>query len=488
MINFDIILIRPDILVKTFKTSFPPFEYLFLAPKLAKEGYEVKVFDLQVDTFSNLKKLIKNTSPIWVGITTAAGPQIKGAIKAAKIVRENNPEIPIVWGGPQPTLLPNQTVENELIDVAVRGEGERTVIELTKTFEEKGDLKKVDGITFQEYGDTYSTPDRPFIKNGAEWDAEVEYDWSFVDIKNYINRVDGYKNIPFITSRGCPYRCAFCWNNKAQKSRWRGWSADGAIREIKKILPYVDYITFDDDNFGVSIPRLKQIAYFLKSEDVKWSADSGFRVGKHINDDLMKTLKETNCDHIAFGSETGSQKMLDFIRKDITVEQIRDSGKITGKYGIGAKYSWIFGFPNETKEDILQTINLIDEITELNPNTTHVPNIYYPYPGTFLFDEAIKLGWKKPKILEDWGVLREEVELPYIDDIWYLRSICYSCNFHLATNPSARTYYQTKKIYKLAFDIIKQTSRYRWKNRAFGFPLEFKFMMKTKKLIEIAHS
>lgn len=234
MKNYDVILIRPEIgMFKTYKTEFPPFAYLFLAPKLAENGYEVKIFDLQVENKSDLVKLLKRNSPIWVGLTTVTGPTITTGLETAKIVRSINPDIPIVWGGPHPTILPEQTAEHDLVDIVVKGEGEHTVVELTKVLEKGRDLKTVDGVVFKKGGKWHVNKDREFITN---WDAEVELDWTYIDIKKYINHIDGFKNLPIITSRGCPHRCAFCWTVLGYKRKWNGWSAEVAIKKIQKIL------------------------------------------------------------------------------------------------------------------------------------------------------------------------------------------------------------------------------------------------------------
>lgn len=482
MKNYDVILIRPKIgMFKTYKTDFPPFAYLFLAPILAKNGYEVKVFDQQVEKKSDLVALLKKHSPLWIGLTTVTGPTITTGLETAQLVRSINPDVPIVWGGPHPTVLPEQTAKHDLVDIVVKGEGERTVVELTKVLDKGGDLETVNGIVFKKGGTVHVNKDREFI---TDWDSEVELDWTYIDINKYINHVGGFKNLPIITSRGCPYRCAFCWTLLGYKQNWNGWSAENTIKEIEKILSYgIDYVTFQDDNFAVNIDRLKKIAKYLQQQNIKWSADNGFRVGRHIDIDLMETLKKSNCDHVAFGAESGSQRILNFIHKGISIDQIVDSAKVTDKVGMGAKYTWMIGFPTETKEEIFMTLNLIDKIKEINPKTTHVLNIFYPYPGLALFDEAVKYGWEMPKSLEEWSVIRDDVNLSYINDMWELRSIYFSGYLAFGTVASARTYYQTSSLYELPLRVLRKTAKIRWDKRFFKYPVEYRLLMKIKNLM-----
>ncbi len=477
--NYDVILINPGI-ESPYKVPFPPFAFLFIAPKLAEAGYRVKIFDVQIEATKTLIKLLKHTDPIWVGFTVMTGSAIKNTIKIAKIVRKYKPHTPIVFGGAHPTLLPGETLKHPLVDIVVISEGEITVVELTKALEKGADLSDAAGIGFKKDGEICITKKRDFIK---DWDHVVELDWSFIDVPKYINYTGGYENLPIITSRGCPFRCAFCYNLKAHRRRWRGWSAEKTIEEIKKLLDFgINYISFQDDAFAINPERVKKIAAFLGENNIKWSLDNGLRVSL-LTDELATIFKDTNCDHLAFGAESGSQKILDHIKKDITVEQILNSAKITMNHGMGAKYSWMIGIPGEREEDIWATLDIIDKINEINPYAAHFIGIFSPYPGIELVEDAINLGWQPPDSLEGWSKLREEQDLPYVKNIWFLRAISFTCYLLYATNTQSRTFSQMNPILKIPIRLLRKSAKLRWEKRFFHFPLEYKLLLTAKNLM-----
>ena len=480
MEKYSIILVNPNFL-SIYNTKFPPFAAMFLSHSLKNKNYSVKIFDAQIEKEDAFYKLINDNRPLWVGFSIMTGPTITRALALCKIVKKVDPNIKIVWGGPHPTLLPEDTLKHELIDIVVISEGEKTVIELTKTLENNGDLNSVNGIGYKKNGKIIITKPRELITN---WDEEVGLDWEGVDIRNYIDSVENRKKVSLITSRGCPFRCKFCWNLKANNRRWRGWTAKRVIKEIKKLLKYgINYITLEDDNFGVDMKRAKEIIKFMKKHDVIWSSE-GLRVGKHLTHELIEFFKKHNCHHLAFGAECGTQRMLDYIAKDITVDQLVESAKLSGIYKLGVRYSWIIGFPNERQKDRMDLLSLIDKMYKLNPNSAHYIGIFGPHPGSELFYETIRAGWKPPKRVEEWALFREEVNLPYVENMWYLRSISLACFFKFAINSPVRAHSKIKNIYKIPFNILKFTSNIRWKHRFFNFPIEYMILTTVKEIYE----
>jgi len=475
--KYDVLLVNPDFL-SIYNAKFPPFASLFLSYSLKKAGYSVKIFDTQFEKEEDLYQLINLHQPLWVGFSVMTGPTIARTLNLCKKIKMMGLNTQIVWGGPHPTLLPEDTLQHKLIDIVVISEGEKTAIELTNALKNKSNLNLVKGIGYKSNGKIIITPPQKFITN---WDKEVGLDWDAVNITNYIDRQSKqYKKISLITSRGCPFRCKFCWNIMANKRRWRGWSAEKVITEIKRLLPYgINYITLEDDNFGVDLERAKKILRFMKTQDIRWSFE-GVRVGKHLTLELIKFFKENNCHHLSFGAECGNQKMLDYIAKDITVEQLLDSAKLTGECNLGVRYSWIIGFPKETHRDRMELLSLIDKITKLNPNCAHYIGIYGPHPGSEIFQETIDAGWSPPKSVEGWSLFREEVDLPYCKNMWYLRSIALACFFKFAVDSPIRAHSKTKIVYRIPFKILKFISYMRWKYKIFNFPLEYRVLTAVK--------
>jgi len=476
--RYDAILVNPRFF-SLYETKFPPFGAMFLSHSLKKAGYSIKIHDAQIDSDRDLYKLIVKHKPLWVGFGVMTGPTITNTLDHCKIIKRISPNTKIICGGPHPSLLPENMLGHPLIDYIVIGEGDKTIVELSDAIKNGKDLNKVHGIGFKKDGRQVITKSREIITN---WDDEVGLDWEGVKIRNYINKIGNQKHIELITSRGCPFRCRFCWNLKANKRRWRAWSAERVIEEVKKMLPYgIDYISFVDDNFGVDLNRAKEIIIFLKKHNITWAFE-GFRVGMKLTPELMKFFKDNGCHHLYFGAECGTQKMLDYISKDIKIEDLIESARLCGRYRIGAKYSWVVGFPKETQKDRMKLLDLIDRIVKLNPRCANYIGIFSPYPGSELYEETIQAGWVPPRRVRDWAIFREEINLPYVKDMWYLRSISLTCFFLFAMDNEVRSHSKSKLIYRIPFKILKLTAWIRWKLRFFKFPLEYRLMVWIKEL------
>ena len=128
----------------------------------------------------------------------------------------------------------------------------------------------------------------------------------------------------------------------------------------------------------------------------------------------------------------------------------------------------------------MELLSLIDKITKLNPNCAHYIGIYGPHPGSEIFQETIDAGWSPPKSVEGWSLFREEVDLPYCKNMWYLRSIALACFFKFAVDSPIRAHSKTKIVYRIPFKILKFISYMRWKYKIFNFPLEYRVLTAVK--------
>ena len=276
---------------------------------------------------------------------------------------------------------------------------------LVNALKNKEDLKKINSISFKENGKKIHTPDEKLMNL-----AEIKpIPWHLVDVEKYINsgkmmfggEVKRMLDIG-VTSRGCPHKCAFCYNLFFNRMYWRGIPADKTFEMFKQVVDdfKVDGIWVHDDNYFVSLKRVEDIANLMVKEnmDVKWTS-SGITVFTYTRmpDEIKRKVVKSGCSSFRFGIESASPRILKMIDKPNTAEQVYEVNKDTKNYDISPMYSFMIGFPTETKEEIKMTCKMIIKLKEENPRAqVHGISVYTPYPGTPLYELAIKHGFSPP--------------------------------------------------------------------------------------------
>lgn len=448
------------------KTFVPPFSVSALAYWLRKyTDLDVNVYDQRVEPESRFTGLLRKCSPKpVVGFSTMTGPQIAYALDLAKKAKEQHPDGYVVFGGVHASFTPEATVSDPLIDVVVRGEGEQTLLELAASLEHGGleKLKRVDGLTFKLNGKMYHTPDRPPIHRDSF--DETGFLWNYDLLERYVDVIDGERYFSFVTSRGCPYRCTFCYNTGFWHRIWRGWSVERTMREIQMLLSHVDFdlANFFDDDFFADRKRVVEIVRSLKGFGVDGWCSGGIRADQ-MSRGMAKVLKETNCRQLYMGAESGSQRVLDYLKKDITVEGLLEAAKLSKEYEIPLCLTWMVGIPTETKEEVFQTLDLIDRIKRIQPESGHSLAIYLPMPGAELYSEAVRHGFNSPQELREWAELTffsGGAETP----LW-LKTL-FVCNYILNFR------WQGKKRAYEVLNVFRPLEWVRWRFRFFGLPIE----------------
>jgi len=380
----NIVLFHPAMRLgeETQNRTSIPLGVLAVATPLDLAGYEVKIIDQDIEDgwkdilVSELKK-----NPICVGVSTKT----------------------VVWGGVHCSLLPEQTLQNENVDIVVQGEGEETFFELVKALEQGNPLSRIKGIWYKEDGEIKRTKTRPFV----DLNEQPTPSYHLVDVNRYLMKVFGVDHVRFSSSRGCPFRCGFCYNTVFNKRTWRGLTPERTVEEIGKIRSKygVRGIQFTDDLFFTDIGRVKEIVQEVVDNrlDVVFTKLDihGHQLSK-LDDDFLALLEKAGCKMLVVGVESGSQRILDLINKDINVSDVIDLNKRMKKFSIIPKFSFMMGFPTETVEDISKTISLILRLLDDNKEAMKDINVYTPYPGTELFELSVKNGLVPPDRLEDW--------------------------------------------------------------------------------------
>lgn len=386
-----------------------PVNLLMVAAPLVESGYRVKIIDQRID--KNWKAVLLEEikkEPLVFGVSALTGKQILNGLEASEFVKQNS-NIPVVWGGVHASLLPYQTLENEYIDWVVVGEGEETFLELVDCLKNKTTLENIKGIGYKKDGKIFINQQRDFV----DLNKLPEIPYQLINIENYISNKSFAtgkiaRNLALYTSRGCPHRCGFCYNKEFNQQRWRGKSAERVVEEMKNLIKdyQINAFEIEDDEFFVDLERARRICELIIKRGLEIEIFASCRVNYvlNMNEDYLKLLYRAGFRTLAFGVESGSEKILDLIHKDITINQVFETINRLKKVGINSKYYFMAGLPTETVEDLYKTTDLIQKMKQLDPQI-RIPSwrVFTPYPGTDLCGIAVKEGWQPPKALEEWA-------------------------------------------------------------------------------------
>jgi radical SAM superfamily enzyme YgiQ (UPF0313 family) len=373
----------------------PPIGLLYIASYVKSKMPELslELYDSQVD-HRNFRKVLTEFKPDVVGITCQTA-LVYSVLETAEIVKNILPDCKVIVGGVHATVRPLDLLKKN-VNLVVRGEGEETFHEILMD-KAYNDIK---GVTFSDGDKIIDTPERPINPNLDEYPV---MDWSLVDLTKYHTSPDmkmGDKCGFILTTRGCPYNCQFCANKLLTKRRYRKRGIPHVLAEIDYLVNkyHINQLIIYDDNFSVDKKRTIELckAFIDRGYHKKftWWAES--RVDC-LDDEVLGWMKKSGCQILSFGLESGNQRLLDFIGKRITIEQVRKTVASVKKAGIYSRGSFILGLPTSTREE--------DEITIKFAYSLPLDQVRFaiatPLPGTDLWDIAVKEGKIDPDTI-DW--------------------------------------------------------------------------------------
>jgi anaerobic magnesium-protoporphyrin IX monomethyl ester cyclase len=445
------ILIYPQLEFANTQLATPPYSILFIADYLRKKNVDVEIFDLRFSSHSQLLNALAEDNINYIGISVMTGPQIHYALEISEIIKQEFKNIKIVWGGIHPTILPSQTLKVKLIDFVIRGEGEHSYYELING----KDPKKVKGLSLIYNDQIFHNPNSNKLSSSEINDLSIP--WDLTNPKNYIV----HNSLNMITSRGCPFQCNFCYNS-IFNNIWRGWTAQKCIKEFNIVVDLgVKKINFYDDYFFANRERNEVLLQYFKDQDMTWKAE--LRVNQ-LTYAFADRLKECGCEQLFFGAESGSQRILNILGKNMLVKDIIQSAQITKDAEIFADYSWMIGIPGEEWDDIRKTIKLIKKISMINNDSEFSIKILFPYPKTEIHKKAVLHGFKNPKSLREWGEIRRERASDYLN------------NKNLLEMISLTSAIMGKKIFEQntipILNLIRIPASFRWKHEVFTMGIE----------------
>jgi len=390
-----ILLVNPRTSATNFKPESGPSTYdlfpnglLFLAASLEKDGHEVQILDSVVDQRRPVDFLSFN--PALIGFSVITTPDILLAIAQSQAFRTLLPESKIVWGGVHPSLKPGETIAEDYIDYVVVGAGEQPIRDLS-SYLGKGSpgLVSIPGLVYKENGKIIVNPPAPELKNLDELPDPA---WHLVDFNKYWN-------VTLDTSRGCPFSCAFCYNSAFHKGQRGDFSAGRVIKQIKYLQETygTNYVTFFEDNFTFNRARLRAFCNTIIENNIqiKWDCETRADIGESE----ISLMARAGCVSVSLGVETGSARLLEFLKKGIDLDMIQETFWNLVKHRIEPSIYIMEAIPTETMEDF----NLTRELLQKLDDPPIAMGRCIPYPGTKLFDYCVDNGLVvPPKALAEW--------------------------------------------------------------------------------------
>lgn len=367
-----------------------PLNLAYLASYLRKEKPYTKISILDCENlrlkYPEIENRIKEYQPDVMGITMPTPVYTQG-LEVAKIAKWINPNIKVVVGGPHPTAFPKEVSGEPCIDAAVYGEGEKTFTNLVDAFENGYSLKSIKGIAYN----TYLNPPQPLIEN-LDTIPFPARDLLPLDVYYAppTKRETNTPNANIISSRGCPYNCTYCMSRIIWQKKVRFRSVQNVIDEIKECINKYGRgeFNFNDELFTLNRKRTLEFCDMVAKCDLRISWVCALRVD-YVWGDVLYKMKEAGCKKVMFGFESGSQKVLDLMKKGTTLKQAEEAVKTTKRIGIKTSGAFMIGNIGETEETVRETINFAKK---LNVDTVSF-YVASPYPGTEFYNTAKEKGY-----------------------------------------------------------------------------------------------
>lgn len=375
----------------------------YLSSVLLNAGYEVEILDINGHRYSRQEVEARIAASDADAFGVGGMVTIYGYIKwLTQVIKRYHPDKTVIGGGSSVSSIPRTFLQRTKADIAVMGEGELTLVELIHALREGSDLKGLPGIWYKDKNDQImANPPRSTIR---DLDTIPFPAWDLFPMDIYLRNPVGALNISkwkdgastnnmplsmnVLPSRGCPYQCIFCYHD-FMGMKYRHRSARNILDEIIDLVDRygVDYIHFTDDDFVIDRKHVMEFCDLMIESGLNIQWGSTGRVNL-MTEELLAKMAEAGCVWIGYGIESGSQRMLDVMKKRVTVEQARKAIQLTRKHIDQIDCSFMVGTPGETRETIMETVEFCKEL-DLAPEVIFFAT---PYPHTELYAIARQRG------------------------------------------------------------------------------------------------
>jgi anaerobic magnesium-protoporphyrin IX monomethyl ester cyclase len=357
-----------------------------------------------------------------IALTVMPGPQLVSAVRLSKALKSQHPDIPIVWGGNFGSLYPAPVLDAPYVDWLVRGQGEQTFVELLAVLRGERDAHSVAGLAFREPdGSHYLGPERNWV-GPAELPSPPYHK---IDVADYLHPTFlGRRSGVYQASIGCPYACSFCGVISVFGRKEKVQDPARVAADLSHLMREhgMDSVHFYDNNFFLNESHARALAAALHPLGIRWWCEARVDALIRFSGETWRALKAAGLTMVFCGAESGSDEVLQKMRKGITVAQIEEVARLCGVYGIIPEFSFVFGDPDHPEREIDNTLRFIRRLKGINPQLEIIRYFYTPTPqrGDTYGDVDPLSG--TPACLDEWvepewvnWMTHEDPHVPWLD-------------------------------------------------------------------------
>lgn len=378
-----------------------PLSLIAIGSALDPEKYEVVIIDGRIHTPETLYHHLQDA--LCLGVTVLTGAPLRDALEVTRAAHAKYPALPIIWGGWHPSLFPEMCASEPSITAAVTGQGELTFAEVVEKLSNHEPIDNINGLAYRNpQGQVVINFPRPL----RDINQLPPHDYSLIDVEQYF-QLKGQRQLDYISSQGCRFRCNFCADPAVYKRGWYGINPERLVSEISHLWhkhPFTD-LSFQDETYFTHKQRVAEVAEGFLREGLKFSWFGTMRAdqGKRLDDEVYALCKRSGLRRVMIGLEAGAQEMIDLIQKDIKVEDMWETAEKLVRHKIGAVINVIVGFPDEPAYSINETLRVAKELRAMSSDFELAIFYFKPYPGNPIAERLRAQNYRFPASLEEWA-------------------------------------------------------------------------------------
>jgi radical SAM superfamily enzyme YgiQ (UPF0313 family) len=404
---------RPRIVLYNPRAPFftMPLGLLAVGSALDRARYDVVIVDGRLEADAIARVLAETEGAVCLGVSVLTGTPIRDALAVTHAVRAAGRRCRIVWGGWHPSLFPLETLHEAGIDAVVIGQGEDTFAEIVDRCA-AGD--SLDGIPGCMTPGGMSPP-----RSTRDINAFPEHDYGMIAVDRYFG-LKRERQLDYITSQGCRFRCTFCADPTVYGRGWFGLDPMRIGCELEHLWRrhrFTD-IGFQDETFFTHTNRVAAIAGEILRRDLHftWMATMRADQGARLDDAVLAACRRAGLRRVMIGLESGSQAMLDWMKKDVKLEQVFVAAEKCRRHGVAILFNLIVGFPGEPPDAVAATLDVAKKLRAFGPDFQVALFYYRPYPGNAITEALARQGHPLPRSLEAWAAIEaQQAPTPWVD-------------------------------------------------------------------------